>query len=470
MGGGIAGLAAAVTLVDAGAEVMVLEADRLGGKLRTVPFAGRAVDEGPDAFLARVPDAVDLARAVGLGDRLVAPQRGRAYVSQHGTLVPLPAAQVLGVPADPDAEDLAALLSPEAIARLHDDATTPGAPPAEGADPALGTFIRGRLGDEVADRLVDPLVGGISAGNIDELSLAAAAPQIDALARSTQDPGLVRAAAAVRARPTTSDPVFLAPVDGMAALVDALVGGLRARGAVVFDDVTVRGLERQAGIWRVIADDAARDGVATEETFVLDGVVLAAPAGISGLIVQDHAPVAAAHLRAIRYASVALATFAFEPPSIAGPLEGSGFLVPRSEGLLCTAASWLSSKWERLAPEHGDGTVLVRASAGRSDDRRIAEMDDETLVGTLLEDLAATMGVHGAPAATHLRRWPSSFPQYAPGHLARVEAIEADLATGAPGIAVAGSALRGVGIPASIRSGVRAARRVIAHCTGSANR
>ncbi len=462
IGGGITGLAAALELVDSGASVTVCEADRFGGKLRTGEFAGRAVDEGADAFLARVPEAVALARSLGLGDELVAPATGRAHVLVDGTLEPLPGGHVLGVPSDPDAPDLLAVLGDAGVAALRRDRSDPGPPPPEHGDESVGSLIRRRLGDAVADRLVGPLVGGINAGNIDDLSLAAVTPQIDALARSRTDPSLVDAArAALAHRPSPSEPVFLAPTRGMSSLVDRLVATLTDRGATLLGDVAVRGIEQTPQGWRVIADDPGGRPVATATTVEADGLVLATPAGVSAAIVQDHAPAAGALLGSIRHASVALVTFAYPPGAIRSALDGSGFLVPRSEGSLCTAASWTSSKWAHLSTAHGDGTFLIRASAGRADDRRIAAFDDEALTETLADELARIMDLADAPVAARVSRWPSSFPQYAPGHLARVDQIEADLARRTPTVAVAGNALRGVGIPASIRSGQVAARTVL---------
>jgi len=469
VGGGIAGLSAAWTLLGLGARVTLLEAEHPGGKLRTVAFAGRPLEEGPDAFLARVPDATRLAREVGIGDQLVAPATGRAFVQVDGTLVPLPSAQVLGVPADPDAADLAAMLTPAEITRLRSDCDEPGPPPAPGDDPTIGAFIRSRLGDAVAERLVGPLVGGINAGDIDALSLAAVTPQLDRLARLADEPSLVRAAARMRAAAATSGPVFFAPAGGMAALVDATVAAIVHAGGEIHDDVAVRSLERLERSWRVVADEPRRTGVATEMTFEADAIVLATPAPVSGSLIQDHAPTAGSHLGSIPHASVAIATFAFEPASVPRAADGSGFLVPRTEGTLTTAASWLSTKWERLAPDHGDGTFLIRVSAGRADDRRIAELDDAALLDRLADELGRVMGAD-APVARRLRRWPSALPQYTPGHLDRIAAIEADLASLTPPVAVAGCALRGVGIPASIASGRLAAERIMSSLTPGAGR
>ncbi len=461
IGGGIAGLAAAFEAAERGAQVIVCESETLGGKLRTSPFAGRNLDEGADAFLVRVPDAVDLAQVVGVADQLVAPATGQAYVLVDNALCALPASHVLGIPTDPHDPNVGAIVGKAGVAALEHDMREPGTPPLAHGDETIGSFIRRRLGDAVAERLIGPLVGGINAGNIDALSLAAVAPPINALAQSSSATSLVRAAAAARANVAQHGPVFAALGNGMASFVDAVTNVLRAKGAVLHEHVTVRSLERLNTAWRIVADDPNRGGVATQTTFEVDAVVVATPAGPASALIQDHAPFAGAHLGAISYASVALLALSYSPDDVKTPMNGSGFLVPRSQGLLCTAASWSSSKWAHLSPEHGDGTVVLRASAGRADDRRIAEMDDAQLTDRIVDELAKIMHIAGPPAATRLTRWPSSFPQYAPGHLARMNEVDADLGEHAPTLAVAGCALRGVGIPASIASGRKAAASVL---------
>ncbi len=463
VGGGIAGLAAAHQLCTLGVAVEVWDAGALGGKLRTSTFAGRPVDEGPDTFLARVPWATELAEAVGLGQQLVAPRTTAARVFVDGRLQPLPAAHVMGIPCDPDAADIAELLGPDGVADLRRDLANPGSGP--DGDETLGAFIRRRLGPAVLDRLVAPLVGGINAADLDRASLAATTPQLDALARGAAG-SLVRAAAAAHpgapAPGTTPPPLFLAPRGGMGGFVAALVDNLASRGVHLHPHTAVRALEpRRGGGWRVVTDPT-RGGVATDSSGPtdVDAVVVAAPAPVASALLSDHAPTAGELLGGIRWASVVLTTLAVAPDDIPDLPAGSGFLVPPTAGLLLTACSWSSSKWADLAPEHGDGTLLLRASAGRDGDRRISELDDEALVASLLDDLGVTSGLRGEPRATRVSRWPSSLPQYDVGHLARVDAIEADLAA-QPTLAVAGSALRGVGIPASIRSGQLAAQRVL---------
>lgn len=466
VGGGIAGLAAAHRLTATSAEVVLVERDRLGGKIRTSRFAGRPVDEAADAFLVRVPWAMDLATELGLADHLVSPAARNAFVYVDGQLRPLPTSTVLGVPTDVDDPALAAVLSADGLAVLRADLADPGPPP--DGDEAIGPFIRRRLGDEALDRLVGPLVGGINAGDVERLSLEAVVPQLAAAAHDPGEPSLIRACAALRARALGAagadlgpdqPPVFATPNDGMGSLVDALSAELALRGVAVRLGAAVERIQPCAGGGWTLTTSA-------DATIDVDAIVLAVPPAASGDLLADVAPGMGSFLGGIEQASVAIVTLAIDPADVAArgttPLDGSGFLVPRDAGLLVTACSWSSSKWAHLAPEAGDSTVLLRASVGRAGDRRFTELDDEALTEAVVADLQRTMGLGGGPAQVRISRWPRSFPQYAPGHLVRLTAVEAELAGDAPTIGVAGAALRGVGIPACIASGQAAADRVLA--------
>ena len=429
VGGGITGLAAAYELRAQApdAEIVVLEAaSRVGGKVGTSEFAGRAVDEGADAFLARVPWALDLCRELGIDAELVSPAQQSAYVWFDAALRRLPAGLVLGVPTDFDAVAASGIVTEPIVVR-------PAATPlAADADISVGALVRAQLGDAVFERLVDPLVGGINAGDGDRLSLRAAAPQLAAAAERDRD--LV---AALRAQPPAQPgPVFYAPEGGMGTLVDALVDALHDRGVVLKLDTSVHDL-------------GALDA---------DAAVVTVPAYRAAPLVRDAAPAVADLLDGIAYASVALVTFAFPTEAITRPLDASGFLVPRTEGLLMTASSWSSSKWAHLA---SDTSTLMRVSAGRFGDDRASKLDDDALVRALLDEVTATTDVHGEPLDVRVRRWPQSFPQYEPGHLDRVAMIEQQLAVALPHVVLAGAALRGIGVPACIRQGRDAAREVL---------
>ncbi len=447
VGAGITGLAAAYELgKHDDLDVVVLEAgNRVGGKIETLPFAGLPLETGPDTFLARVPWAVDLCRELGLFDELVSPAETSAYLWVRGALRRLPQAHVLGVPTDFDQLAASGLVSDEGVAIARRDLDHPADEPGHlpDGDVSVGELIRSRMGDEVLERIVDPLIGGINAGDSDRLSVDAAAPQIAGAAR--RNASLVRGLLAMRAEapPDPGTPMFYTLPGGLERLVDRLVA---ATSAEVRLDTAARALSRRTGGGYVVGTDAG--------PLEADTVVLAGPSGVSARLVEGLAPDAATTLGAIDYSSVALVTFAVPADAVSRPLDASGYLVPRTEGCLITACTWSSSKWAHLA---SPGQVILRASAGRYGDERIADLDDDALVAAVLADLGTTMSLDATPTAVRVKRWDGAFPQYLPGHLARVAEVEAALAADTPGILVAGAAQRGVGIPACINQGRQAA-------------
>ncbi len=451
VGGGISGLAAAHKLGEDGHDVTLLEADdRLGGKIRTSEFAGRPVDEGPDAFLARIPHAVELARRVGIGGELVSPGTGSASLWLDGRLKPIPTGLVLGVPVDFEPLAASGVLSEAGLARARQEPDLPGTPVTD--DVTIGDLIRQRYGPEVHARLVDPLLGGINAGRTEELSLDVGAAQLAAVARRSAS--LTEGLRAQRAAspPDPTQPVFYAPRRGMGSLVDALATSLAGFGADVRPNTPVLALERRADRWLVVATDGT--------VFDADAVVLATPAFVTAPLLEPFSPSAAATLRAITYASVTLVTLSYPVKAFGRPFAGSGFLVPRTEGRLLTACSVFSNKWPHLAV---DGEVVLRASVGRSGDDRSLGVDDDALVDQVHAELAEMLGLTTRPTATRVSRWSASFPQFPAGHLVAMDAVETRLRADAPGIAVTGAYLRGVGIPACIGS-ARAAAAALAPC------
>lgn len=441
IGAGIAGLSAAWELERAGHDVVVFEsASEIGGKIQRSRVRGLAfpLENGADAFLARVPDALELCAEIGI-EELVHPATARAWVWADGRLCPLPKAQLLGLPTDLDELAASGLLSTEGVARATEDLSS-DAPPVS-ADVSVGELVRTRLGDEVCDHLVEPLLGGINGGEADGLSVQACAPQIWACA--TRGGSLIRAAADVKARTAPSDaPVFAAPAEGMASLPRRLADRLRAE--IRFGTQT--------------PPLAARSGKVRVGDGRFAGVVVATPADVAGTLVADLAPDATAIVAATEFASVVMVTVVARADAVDHPLDGSGVVVARDAGLSITACSFGSSKWAHW----DDGrNVVFRISLGHDGDpvdwctRR-----DEDLTAVAVADLERLLGVPVPPVGVRVGRWSRSFPQYRPGHLARIADVRAALDAAGP-VTIAGMSYDGIGVPACISSGRTAARHLL---------
>ncbi|HVP02962.1 MAG TPA: protoporphyrinogen oxidase [Solirubrobacteraceae bacterium] len=451
IGAGIAGLAAARTLAhaDDSPQVTVLDAsERPGGRIRTVPFAGAALDVGPDALLSRAPGAVELCRELGLGEDLVPPGEGPSFVWTRGALRPLPAGLLAGLPAGPGDLLRSRILSPPGVVRAGMDLVLPGQ--RLQGDESIGALVRRRLGRQVLERLIDPLLGGINAGHCDELSLEATAPHLAAAARA--DRSIIRGLrATVPAPPPGAPPapVFLTLRGGLERLVDAVAADLGA--AELRLGAPAGRIEQVAEGLRVV--------LASGERIDADHVVLATPAAVAAGLVRDSAPHAAAELGDIPAASVAVVALAFPRGAVAVP-AGTGFVTARDEPLEITACTWATSKWPHLAAQTTD--TIVKCSIGRAGEDAAVDLADDELVARARRALERTMGVRSAPAQTLVARHHGAFPQYAVGHLERVARVEAELAAALPGLELAGGAYRGVGVPSCITSGQAAARRVLA--------
>jgi len=428
VGGGVSGLAAAYFL--RGHTVTLVEgAERLGGKLRTSGVAGLPVDEGAEQLLVRRPEAIALAKELGLGDYLVHPATSSASVWSRGRLRPLPQRTLMGVPSS--AQSVAGVLSPWEVARVELDRVLPGRAPVE--DMSVASYVGKRVGRAVVDRLVEPLLGGVYAGRADLLSLHATMPQLP------RADGSLMAAVRAALPPATSDaPVFAALSGGMTRLVDALQSSLDAD---VIRGRLVRRIERTEGGFRVVHGPTI-----DEQAVAADAVVVATPAAASARLLADVAPAAATDLAAIDYASVAIVTLAFSSaqwPDVAG----SGYLVPALPGRPVKAVTFASSKWRHLAGE----VTIVRASIGRFGDVTELQRDDDELVAAVRDELRSTLGVTATPIDARVTRWGGGLPQYTVGHMERVGRIRAAVAA-VPGLAVCGAAYDGLGVPACIGS------------------
>lgn len=448
VGGGITGLAAAYHLSTLGVRVTLLEADdRLGGKIRTSPFAGLpAVDEGPDAFLTRVPFASTLAREVGLGDAMTSPASGTAAIWSNG-MHTIPTGLMLGVPTGVTSLAVSPLMSWRGKARA---ALEPLLPRRSVPDDNLGALVRSRFGNEVHEMLVDPLVGSIYASDTDRLSMSAV-PQLGDLARRGRSL-LISGRRMRSAAPAASGPIFETPLAGVGALVDALAASLHASGTDLRTGTAVVAVERAGTMQRIVcADGTALDA---------DGVVLASPAHLTADLIGAQSTTAADLLRATDTSSVAMVTLAVPGADWPSALTGSGYLVPKRHQRTVTAVSFASNKWSHWRP--ADGSVILRTSLGR-DGLAVDDRSDDDLVAAALTEVSRHIGVDLTPTSVRLTRWPDAFPQYRPGHMARVDRIESALATDAPGVVVAGAGYRGIGIPACVHQGRNAASVLARH-------
>ncbi|MFE1773132.1 protoporphyrinogen oxidase [Streptomyces sp. NPDC059008] len=461
VGGGISGLAAAHRLLDGRARVTVLEAsDRLGGKLRAGDIAGVAVDLGAESMLARRPEAVDLARAVGLGERLQPPTTATARLWTRDALRPMPKGHVMGVPGDLAPLAASGVISPEGLARIEQDTRLPRTE--VGEDVAVGEYVARRLGREVVDRLVEPLLGGVYAGDAYRISLRAAVPQLFEAARTSRSllEGVrgIQARAAAAAHVTgpaatgsaQDKPVFMGIAGGIGTLPGAVADAVRAKGGEIRTGAPVTAVARSADGWRVVVDG---------KPLFADAVVLAAPAPAAARLLAAVSEPAAAELGAVEYASMALVTMAFRRADMERQLTGSGFLVPPVDGRKIKASTFAGNKWGWIGDADPDLFVL-RTSLGRYGEEDDLLREDAELIAFSRADLRAAVGLTAAPVAAKVTRWAGGLPQYPVGHLARVARIRHAVAQ-LPGLRVCGAPYDGVGIPACIASAHRAADDIL---------
>ncbi len=438
VGAGISGLATALAVADAGdVDVTVFEAaDRIGGRIHGSSFAGvEGVDEGADAFLARVPEAVALAHRVGLGDDLVSPEPVGAAV-WHDGLHPIPEGLMLGLPGKVMPLVTTGLLSWRGKARA---AVEPLLPRTSTDPDSIGEFIRSRFGDEVHERLVDALVGSIYATDTDRFSLAEM-PQLAAL---TSSRSLLLAARKTTAKGTASAsaaPIFATPASGMQQLVRA-----------TFDTARSNGVEVETG--RRVGIEPHLPSHGSSPTFTVgddtfDAVIVATPASAARALLEPVSPGASELLSTAETSDVALLSLHIGGDEWPERLGGrSGYLVPKPVQQAVTAVSFGSQKWAHWQPPGGG--QIMRVSLGR-DGAPVLHHDDDTLVEQALDDLTTHLGVKFSPKEVRVSRWPGAFAQYRPHHRRWVESVRADLPAG---LAVAGSSYDGIGIPACVRSG-----------------
>ena len=435
VGAGIAGLSAAWELVQRGFRPIVLEgAPRAGGLIRTERVDGFVIDAGPDALLTQKPAAIELARELGLGDRLLPTLTPRtAFVLRGGRLVPLPDASVLGIPTKIRPFVTTRLFSWPGKLRMGLELFIP--PKRDGTDESIGSFIGRRFGQEAVTYLAEPLLAGIHSGNVNQLSMRAAFPRLLDAERSRGS--VLRALAAMRTQGAPAS-AFMSFPGGIGELTDTLVERLPPD--TVRCASAVRTVEGR-GPFEIAIDSGER--------IQARALIAAVPAWSAASILTPVDATVASLCARVPYMSSATAVFALKREQVDHPLAGSGFVVPRPERRTLMAASWVSSKWPGRAPE---GYVLLRGFLGGAYDPDVLNRTDDDLAQAAFSELGSLLKISGDPSLIRVYRWPQASAQHEVGHHQRMQRIEQRLLA-IPGLFVTGSGFRGTGIPDCVADG-----------------
>lgn len=462
IGGGITGLSAAYRLAQLARQetIIVCESSpRPGGKLRGLDLDdGLRVDVGAESLLARRPEGIELISELGLDDHLTHPTPARAQAFLDGAVRPLPPSN-MGIPVDLDALD--GYLSPAGLARARTEVDLP-APPLAG-DVGIGDYVAERFGDEVTERVLEPMLGGVYAGQSRRLSFQAVHPTLYAAARSGGS--LLQAARQVAATARRSNdsatgsapPVFAGLIGGINTLITALTDDLRRRGVELRTGTTVRTIKATpTGSYELITGP-----VPTAEMIKADRVLLAAPATPSARLLSGLSADAAAILAAIPYASMAVITFVLADAE----LDGSGLLVPPGELPTIKAFTYSANKWDWIAKAateaYGAGATVARASVGRLGEEHLLQLDDQQLIVRTIVEAGRVPGwANARPLAASVQRWGGGLPQYLVDHRHSMDRLRVAV-DAVPKIAIAGAYLDGVGVPACIATGRQAVQKLL---------
>lgn len=446
IGGGISGLSAAWTLQKRGIPYLLLEASPTpGGVIRTEAKDGFLLEGGPDSMLAQKPEGVALCRELGLGDRLIPtnPELRAVYILHRRKLHPLPEGMMLAVPTKILPFARSGLFSWPGKLRMGLDLVRPGR--RENGDESIASFLRRRFGQEAVERLGEPLLAGIHAGDPERLSILATFPRFRDL--EAKHGSLVRGMlAAPRPKPKPGAPspaAFYSLRGGLRELVEALVGRLEP--ASVRTAAVVRSLARGA--------DGYMIGLEGGETVGAGGVIVAAPGPKIAPVLEGLVPEVAQTLAAVPFASSATVLLGYRREDVAHPLDGYGMVVPQTEGLRTTALSFVSTKFAHRAPE---GHVLLRGFLGGVRDGAVLGLSDDEMAETVRRDMTPVLGLKGEPVLTRVFRWPGGTPQLEVGHLDRMRALEKAVAR-VPGLHLTGAGIWSTGIPDSVADATRVA-------------
>ncbi|MEO8329934.1 MAG: protoporphyrinogen oxidase [Candidatus Nanopelagicales bacterium] len=455
VGGGISGLAAAHYLATHKMPVTVFEAaDHVGGKLVTIDVAGISLDGGAESVLARRHEATDLIAAVGLKDSLVHPSAGGAAVWIDDALRRLPQRQLLGIPYDLAQLADSKVLDKRGLLRVYAEASLPKR--AVESDTSVGQLVKQRLGIQVVERLVEPVLAGVYASSADQLSLDMTIPGLRA--HLTDGVSIMEAIEAFRREKSLESgpgadgdrPALASLVGGVGQLPSAIAS---TPGVSVATGANVQSIQRSSEGWTV----TVLRGGETADVHA-DAVVLACQSDVTSRLLAPFATAASSSLAGIEYASVAVASYVFDKGLVPTLPAGTGFLVPPVAGRTVKAVTFSSQKWQWLQRQHPEHEV-IRVSVGRHGDTAILQRSDDELAAVALADMADMTGVNAQPLDYQVTRWTSALPQYRVGHRELVEMVRNEVSKH-EGLALCGAGLDGVGIAACVASGQAAGTRI----------
>ncbi|MGM7682783.1 protoporphyrinogen oxidase [Cytobacillus sp. Hm23] len=455
IGGGITGVTTAYYLQKEAREkgislacTLIESSNHLGGKIQTAERDGFVIEKGPDSFLERKRSASRLATEVGLGDKLVNNSTGQSFVQVKGNLHPMPGGSIMGIPTQIAPFVTTGLFSPFGKIRAAADFVLPKSKVV--GDQSLGQFFRRRLGDEVVENLIEPLLSGIYAGDIDKLSLLSTFPQFHQVEQKhgslivgmkSMTPRKAKNAEKGKAKG-----MFLTVSTGLQSLVDAVEEKLDA--GSVLKNTSVIKLEK--------VNDEYIVHLSNGEQIIADTVVITTPHEITQNILADYSFFDG--FKNMPSTSVATVALAFPQSAINKDIDGTGFVVSRNSDFTITACTWTHKKWPHTTPK---GKILLRCYVGRAGDEVIVDQTDDEIIKVVLEDLNKTMNITSDPEFSIITRWKKSMPQYTVGHKERVENVKEVMEKELPGVFLAGSSFEGLGIPDCIDQGEEAVKKVL---------
>ncbi|OCA84335.1 protoporphyrinogen oxidase [Bacillus sp. FJAT-27225] len=458
MGGGIAGLTAAYYLQkmvrerNLPLEVLLIEAShRLGGKMQTVVRDGFVIERGPDSFLARKKSMSRLAAEVGMDDKLVSNSTGQSYVLVNEKLHPMPGGSIMGIPTQIAPFLTTGLFSVPGKMRAAADFILPKSP--EGQDQSLGKFFKRRLGPEVVENLIEPLLSGIYAGDIYQLSLMSTFPQFYEVEQKHRSLIVGMKKTTPAPKPLSSQPgtpskggAFLAFRTGFQSFADAIESKLDPK--TVLKGHKIKSVVKEDGYYEV--------NLFNGEPLIADCIISAVPHHVAQSVFSAFSFFEP--LKSMPATSVATVALVFPESAIKESLNGTGFLVSRNADYTITACTWTHKKWAHSAPP---GKALLRCYVGRAGDDTVVDLSDDKITEIVLEDLKKSMNITEKPEFVIISRWKDSMPQYTVGHKQRLEMLKQSMAAELPGVYLAGASYEGVGLPDCIDQGEAAVKSVL---------